>query len=256
MFSKPLIAAALLGSVSSFDLNGVTRTDTMECGACVLSGNNFCTLKTQMTYYSLLTASYTRTAGVHAGCCAAGSSSCTMNSAVINNLATWSCYNLPTATTSSNAYSFTSKSLELAACPFDTTYCGAKREFALTAIGSTESVSLTAMKDGQTCTYVVKTSAGAPNFELDSTTTVREYDMQVAFFEFDASQVTSFATATSDGGQSTFPKDTFPAKTQVFSFLECSACAQGDLVKRSKVVSTNVVDVSASGILASFEKQT
>ena len=147
MFSKPIVAA-LLGSVAAFDLNGVTRTDTLECGACVLSGNNFCTLKSHMTYYSVLTAAYTRTAGVHAGCCAPGTSACSMNSKTINNDATYSCFNLPTATTASNAYSFTSKSLELAACPFDTTYCGSKREFSFTEIGKTESVSLTAMKDG------------------------------------------------------------------------------------------------------------
>lgn len=101
-----------------------------------------------MTYYSKLTAAYTRTAGVHAGCCAAGTSACSMNSKTINDDALYSCYNLPTATTSSNAYSFTSKSLELAACPFDTTYCGATREFTYTTIGDTGNVSLTAMANG------------------------------------------------------------------------------------------------------------
>jgi len=77
MFSKPLIAAALLGSVSAFDLNGVARTDAAECGVCVLSGNNFCTLKTEMSYYSKIATAYTRTAGVKAGCCAPGSTDCT-----------------------------------------------------------------------------------------------------------------------------------------------------------------------------------
>ena len=255
MFSKPLIAAALLGSASAFDLNGVTRTDTMECGACVLSGNNFCTLKSHMTYYSKLTAAYTRTAGVHAGCCAPGTTACSQNSKTINNDALYSCFNLPTATTTSNAYSFTSKSLELAACPFDETYCGTTREFTYTEVGKTGTVSLTAMDKGQTCTYVVKASAGAPNFELDSTSTVREYDVQIAFLEFDASQVTTYAAAVTGGGQTGFPANTFPAKTQAVSFLECTACVQGDLVKRSKVVSSKTVDVSASGILTAFAGQ-
>ena len=80
--------------------------------------------------------------------------------------------------------------------------------------------------------------------------------MQIAYLEFDASQITSFhAASASDGGQSTFPANTFPGKSTSVSFLECTACVQGDLVKRSKVVSSNTVDVSANAILKAFASQ-
>ena len=256
MFSKTRIAAALLGSVSAFNLNGVARTDGAECGVCVLGGHNFCTLKATMTYYSKLSTSYTRTAGTHSGCCTAGSSACTIASTIVNQLAAWTCFNLPTATSPGVGHSFVSKSLELAACPFDETYCGATREFPYTAIGNTGSVTLTAMLAGQTCTYIIKASAGAPNFELDSTSTVTKDQVQIAFLEFGKSQVTTYATAvTGGGGQADFPADTIPAKATAVSFLECTACVQGDLVKRSKVVSSATVDVSANDILAAFAVQ-
>jgi len=79
--------------------------------------------------------------------------------------------------------------------------------------------------------------------------------VQIAFLEFDASQVTTYAAAVTGGGQTGFPANTFPVKTQAVSFLECTACVQGDLVKRSKVVSSKTVDVSASGILTAFAGQ-
>ena len=80
--------------------------------------------------------------------------------------------------------------------------------------------------------------------------------MQIAFLEFGKSQVTTYATAvTGGGGQADFPADTIPAKATAVSFLECTACVQGDLVKRSKVVSSATVDVSANDILAAFAVQ-
>ena len=101
-----------------------------------------------MSYYSKLATAYTRTAGAHSGCCAAGSTDCTIDSKIVNKLATWSCFNHPNAVSPGVKYSFTSKSLELAACPFDDTYCGAKREFTFAAVAATESVTLTAMAAG------------------------------------------------------------------------------------------------------------
>jgi len=81
--------------------------------------------------------------------------------------------------------------------------------------------------------------------------------VQIAFMEFDAVQdpALTFAAATADGGQAGFPANTIPVKTTAVSFLECTACVQGALIKRSKDVSSAAVDVSANGILSAFQNQ-
>ena len=106
MFSKPLMVAALVGGASAFDVVTVTHAKTLECGPCILGGYNFCTAKATMSYYSKLTAAYTRSDNA-AVCCPVGKTACTNAASVtVNNDANWTCYNLPAATTSSNAYSF------------------------------------------------------------------------------------------------------------------------------------------------------
>ena len=190
MFSKPLIAAAgLIGSASAFDTLTITHAKTLECGPCILGGYNFCTKKATMSYYSKLSSAYTRDDNT-AVCCPVGTTAC-QNTAgkTVNNDADWTCYNLPTATTASNAYSFTAKSLELAACPFEETICGTNREFSYTSIGDTGTVTITALKAGSVCSYVIKTSAGAPNFVIDSTTTIDNDKAQIAWMEYDAKDI-------------------------------------------------------------------
>jgi glucokinase len=107
MFSKPLIVAALVGGASAFDVVTVTHNKNLECGPCILGGYNFCTLKATMSYYSKLTAAYTRDQNT-AVCCPVGKTECknTADDTVVNNSALWTCYNLPSATTATNAYSF------------------------------------------------------------------------------------------------------------------------------------------------------
>lgn len=174
MFSKPLVLTALVGGASAFDTLTITYATTLECGPCILGGYNFCTKKATMSYFSKLDRQYTR-ADTAAMCCPVGSTACNNSErtpVTVNNSADWTCFNLPSATTASNAYSFTAKSLELAACPFEETICGVKREFSFTAIGGTEDISLRSIANGSVCSYVIKTSAGAPNFVIDATTTL------------------------------------------------------------------------------------
>ena len=142
-----------------------------------------------MSYYSKLTAAYTRDDNT-AVCCPVGTTACDNAAGVtVNNSADWTCYNLPTATTSSNAYSFTAKSLELAACPFEETICGTTREVSFTAVGDTNAITLTKLAAGSVCSYVIKTSAGAPNFVIDATTTVDNDKAQIAWLEYDAKDI-------------------------------------------------------------------
>lgn len=192
MFSKPLAVAALVGAASAFDTLTITYANTLTCGPCILGGYNFCTAKATMSYYSKLSAAYTRSDSVSM-CCNVGTTACNNAASVtVNNSADWTCYNLPTATTSTNAYSFTAKSLELAACPFEETICGTTREFSYTAIGDTGTVTLTALAAGSVCSYVIKTSAGAPNFIIDATTTVDNDKAQIAWLEYDAKDITTW----------------------------------------------------------------
>jgi len=192
MFSKPLAAAALIGSASAFDTLTITHATTLTCGPCILGGYNFCTKKSVMSYFSKLTAAYTRDDNT-AVCCPVGTTACNNAASVtVNNSADWTCYNLPSATTATNKYSFTAKSLELAACPFEETVCGTTREFAYTAIGGTGTVTLTALAAGSVCNYVIKTSAGAPNFVIDATTTVDNDKAQIAWMEYDAKDITTY----------------------------------------------------------------
>jgi hypothetical protein len=106
MFSKPLAVAALIGGASALNTLTITHAKTLECGPCVLGGYNFCTKKATMSYYSKLTAAYTRDDN-NAVCCPFSSSDCN-NAAgtTVNNSADWTCYNLPTYTNAINAYSF------------------------------------------------------------------------------------------------------------------------------------------------------
>lgn len=76
MFSKPLAAvAALVGGANAFDTLTITYATTLECGPCILGGYNFCTAKATMSYYSKLSAAYTR-ADTVTMCCPVGSTAC------------------------------------------------------------------------------------------------------------------------------------------------------------------------------------
>ena len=195
MFSKPLAAAALVGAASAFDLVTITLVKTLECGPCLLGGHNYCTAKATMTYYSKLAAAFTRDDNTSM-CCAVGTGACTNTASVtVNNHADWTCYNLPSATTATNAYSFTAKSLELAACPFEETICGSIREFVYTAVGGTATVPITKLAAGSVCSYLIKTSAGAPNFEIGAATTLTSTHAAIAWLEYDAKDITTWTTA-------------------------------------------------------------
>ena len=217
MFSKPLAVAALIGGASALNTLTITYATTLECGPCVQGGYNFCTKKSTMSYYSKLTAAYTRDDN-NAVCCPEhlyGTPNCN-NAAgtTVNNSADWTCYNLPTYTGATNAYSFSSNSLELAACPFEETICGTTREFSYTAVGNTGTVTLTKLAAGSVCSYVIKTSAGAPNFVIDATTTVDNDMAQIAWLEYDAKEITTWqAAGTGAGAVSGFPAKTFPINT-------------------------------------------
>ena len=193
MFSKPLMVAALVGGASAFDIVTIAQNKNLECGSCILGGYNFCTLKTTMSYYSKLTSAYTRDQNT-AVCCPVGKTECknTADDTVVNNSALWTCFNLPSATTASNAYAFDAKSLMLAACPFEETVCGATREFSYDTIGSTGAITLTALTKGSACNYLIKATKGAPNFEADATTTVTKAMAVIAWMEWDADEVKSW----------------------------------------------------------------
>ena len=213
-----------------------------------------------MSYYSKLTAAYTR-GDTTAVCCPVGTTACNNQSETVNNDANWTCFNLPTATTATNAYSFTAKSLELAACPFEETVCGTTREVSFTAVGDTNSITLTKLAAGSVCSYVIKTSAGAPNFVIDATTTVDNDKAQIAWLEYDAKDITTWqAAGTGAGAVTGFPAKTFPINTQAVSFLStCTACTQGSMIKRSfdevKDGATTTIDVKADTIVTQYTLQ-
>lgn len=140
-----------------------------------------------MSYYSKLSTAYTRNDATTMCCFALEGVTCKNDARVdVNQSADWTCYNLPSEISSSTAYTFAAKALELAACPFEETICGATREFTYDTIGSTGTVSLTALAAGSVCSYVIKTSKGAPNFEIGATTTVDNDKARIAWMEYDA----------------------------------------------------------------------
>jgi len=136
-----------------------------------------------------LSAAYTRGETVTM-CCAVGSGACTNSASVtVNNSADWTCYNNPNSPTEAYKYSFAAKSLELAACPFEETICGTKREFSYAAVGGTATVPLTALTKGSVCSYVIKATAGAPNFEVGATTTLTSAHASITWMEYDSSEI-------------------------------------------------------------------
>jgi len=67
---------------------------------------------------------------------------------IVNKSADWTCYHLPTTVSSNTAYTFAAFALELAACPFEETICGATREFSYDTIGSTSTVTISKLAAG------------------------------------------------------------------------------------------------------------
>ena len=149
MLSKPipLAVAVLLGSASAYDANdynywlyggasSIGYATTLECGPCIQAGNNFCTAKATMSYYSKLSTAYTRNDATTMCCFDLAGVTCKNAAGVdVTKSADWTCYNLPSEISSSTAYTFAAKALELAACPFEETICGATREFTYDTIG-------------------------------------------------------------------------------------------------------------------------
>ena len=75
---------------------------------------------------------------------------------------------------------------------------------------------------------------------------------QIAWMEWDADEVTSWQAAPTAGATG-FPTSTYPINTQIVSFHStCTACKQGDLIKRSYEVTkdgaTTTIDVTAKTI--------
>jgi hypothetical protein len=98
----------------------------------------------------------------------------------------------------------------LTMCPQRQNKCGEKQEIELEE-GDTETVEVTGLEVGETCTYKIKSNCGSPAFKLQDGATD---GLEFTFLEFEDAE----AKETGKGkGKNKSPKDGMPSRDQTFS---------------------------------------
>lgn len=155
----------------------------LKCGSCISSGFNFCVQGTDGQVFE---------EGVRpvATCCQDGACAEATD-------ATYTC---------SSTYSDIDYALTF--CPQPKKKCGEKHEIEYSETGA-ESVTVTNLTVGETCTYKVKSNCGSPAFKANGTKNVN-----ITYIEFESTQ----ANKTSGGkGKNKSPKEGMPTRNMTFA---------------------------------------
>ena len=95
-------------------------------------------------------------------------------------------------------------------CPQKTNKCGEKQDIELEE-GDSETVEVTGLEVGESCTYKIKSNCGSPAFKLQDGATD---DLEFTFLEFEDSEAKENGKGK---GKNKSPKDGMPTRDQTFS---------------------------------------
>lgn len=57
-------------------------------------------------------------------------------------------------------------------------------------IGDTDTIRITAMSEGDSCSYKIKSSRGSPAFKIDDSYTMSASNFEISYLEFDEAKTT------------------------------------------------------------------
>jgi hypothetical protein len=160
-------ALALLGVVTAFEYDySIPFANTDNCGQCLRGGNVFCVNGLDATRVA-----YDSASGPATRCCRQGAT-CLETSNV-----NWSCSD----TYESPAYAMTM-------CPQIASKCG---DTSITFDGRPQeaSVEVNGLNFGESCTYRVKATCGAPSFEIDADSTIDHDRVLITYAEFNSNNI-------------------------------------------------------------------
>ena len=168
---------------------------SMKCGRCIKNGYGYCHRGTYGQTVSLV--------GV------APSGTCCENDQCVEASNTdYQC-----------SFTFTDTEYAMSMCPQKQSICGSKQtiEFG-EEYGDTSSITATGMGDGDSCTYKILSSKGAPAFKVVDTASINSNNFEITFLEFEASKVEKTdGTLPGEGlTAADAPAAGFPKRSQTF----------------------------------------
>ena len=188
--NKGLISTALISAASAILDGGEAFDASMKCGKCIKNGYNYCHQGTYGQVVSTLGSAPTGT------CCE--NDQCTEAS---DN--TYMC-----------SFTFTDPEYAMSMCPQKQSVCGTRQTVEFDDFGQTRSITTAVMTEGDSCTYKILSSKGAPAFKRTDTATLDSNNFEISFLEFDGEKVTK--TDTEGTSAESSPAVGLPVRNQEF----------------------------------------
>ena len=177
--SKFFVIAALLSTTFALEERTITYNENLKCGGCIAGGYTFCVEGAESIVVQ---------AGgspPNAKCCqGSGCDTYTSN-------ASWSC-----------SSAFTDKDNAITnLCPQRQDKCGDKQSVEFSKEGDTTIVEPKDMSSGESCTYKVKSSCGAPGVEMKPESTATDQQVDISTMSFNSNEMTGGTTSRGGGGK-------------------------------------------------------
>lgn len=190
--TSSFVIAALFGAVAATE---ITYDASLKCGKCIKGGFNFC----------------------HNGA---------TDGVVVTTddvEPTYTCCEDDTCAEASNAdytcsLTYSDATYALQMCPQKQTNCGEVQEVTFEETGEEETLTVSGLTDGESCTYKIKSNKGSPAFKLsdDSTTTDEKAEISYIEFETDKTEVLEDLCADAEDDTECSPEEGLPKKGQSF----------------------------------------
>jgi len=241
---KGLISTAMVAIASAqIDIVDNESFDaSMKCGQCIKNGYGYCH---RGTYGQTVS-----TVGI-----APSGTCCEDDQCAEASDADYQC-----------SFTFTDTEYAMSMCPQKQAICGTKQtiEFG-EEYGDTSSITATAMGEGDSCTYKIMSSKGAPAFKVVDTASINSNNFEITFLEFEASKVEKTEGALPGEGLTaeTAPEAGLPKRSQTFYDSGSQGnLSKGDQKKPPRLMRDDVsmtdgesIDVEKSYFEAKEEKQ-